>query len=159
MNQTDLCASSQTRWADAGWLILRLGIGATFLFVHGGPKLLAGTEKWAWLGGAMGHLGITFAPAFWGFLAALSEGLGGLLLMLGLFVRPAAAFMLVTMLVAALHHHAQGDSFVYPLELAVVFLALLIGGSGRYALGRCLCRAKEGGMGAPETGGGQGGDA
>jgi putative oxidoreductase len=139
MTETLPCFERNTRCRDAGWLVLRFGIGATFLFVHGGPKLLAGPEKWTQLGGAMGLIGITFAPVFWGFMAAISETLGGLLLMLGAFVRPAALLMFITMTVASIFHHSRGESLMHPLELAIVFLALLVGGEGRYALG---CRIR-----------------
>lgn len=139
MNESTSCKPSTDTYLHTGWLVLRIGIGATFLFVHGGPKLLAGPEKWTQLGGAMGLLGITFVPVFWGFMAAISEALGGLLLMLGAFVRPAALLMFITMGVASFLHHSRGESFMHPLELSIVFLALIIGGGGRYALG---CRIR-----------------
>ncbi len=119
-----------------GWALLRVGYGIFFL-AHGIPKLFGGMETWTPLGQAMGALGITFAPAFWGFCAAVAEAGGGLLLILGLFVRPAAAMMLATMLVAAWMHIAKGEGFrgySHAAEAAVVFLALLIGGPGRFGL-------------------------
>ncbi len=125
-----------------GLLILRLGIGAAFMF-YGIPKLLGGPDKWAGLGQAMGSVGITFAPAFWGFMAAISMALGGLLLILGLAVRPAAALMCATMLVATLMHLRAGDpasNTLHAAEMALVFLALVFTGAGRYHLPCPLCR-------------------
>jgi putative oxidoreductase len=134
--------NSAERWSAIGWLVLRLGIGCTFLFSHGLPKLLQGPELWGQLGQAMGFLGITFLPVVWGFLAALAEALGGLLLIVGLCVRPAAAFMLITMLVATRFHMAQGEPFLHPLELAVVFLALLVSGGGPLGISGLLPKKK-----------------
>lgn len=121
----------------AGLFLLRLGIGLIFL-AHGIPKLMAGPELWARLGMAMGNLGITFAPAFWGLMAALAEAGGGLLLVLGLGVRIAAGFLSFTMLVAVLMHVGKGDGFqVYShaLSMLVVFVSLAATGGGRWALG------------------------
>ena len=128
--------SKATQWSAAGWFVLRLGIGITFLFLHGGPKLLGGPETWVKLGGAMGSLGISFAPVFWGFCAALAEALGGLLLILGLFVRPAAVFMLITMFVAVVFHAQNGESIAHPLEMAIVFAALIVSGGGPWRVTR-----------------------
>ncbi|MFW5856254.1 MAG: DoxX family protein, partial [Planctomycetota bacterium] len=134
------CAATKDHCAHAGLLVLRLGLGITFLFVHGVPKLMGGTEKWEGVGQAMAFFGITFAPAVWGFLAGLAEALGGLLLILGLWVRPAAAFLLVVMIVAITFHANAGTSYMHPLEMGIVFLALLVGGGGRYGLCALLGR-------------------
>ncbi len=74
--------------SDAGLLILRVGIGVMFM-IHGWPKLSGGPEVWVKLGGAIGVFGITFAPTFWGLMAAVSEFAGGLMPALGLRNRPA----------------------------------------------------------------------
>jgi len=129
--------NGQSRALDLGLLVLRLGIGAVFI-VHGVPKFLGGPELWAKLGGALGAFGIGFAPAFWGFLAACAEALGGVCLVLGIFVRPAAVFMFITMIVAArMLGRMDGDftAVSHPLSLAVVFSALMLTGGGKYALG------------------------
>ncbi len=62
---------------------MRLGVGLMFFFVHGLPKMQAGPELWTKLGVAMSNVGITFAPDFWGFMAASAECFGGLLLAAG----------------------------------------------------------------------------
>lgn len=124
---------------DLGLLLLRLGLGFMFVVVHGGPKLLAGPEHWSHVGSAMGSLGMHALPAFWGFLAAVSECLGGLCLMLGVFLRPAAFFMAMTMVVAATMHLTQGDGIQvasHAIEDGVVFFSLILIGSGRYRLDR-----------------------
>jgi putative oxidoreductase len=124
------------RYRDAGLLLLRIGFGLAFL-VHGIPKIIGGPEKWAALGGAMATLGVTAAPTLWGLMAALSETVGGLLLMLGLFFRPACLSLAVTMAVALNMHVTKGDPFpVYShaLEDGIVFLSLMLIGPGKYAL-------------------------
>lgn len=122
---------------DLGLLILRVGIGLTFCYVYGYPKLMGGTEKWAQLGGVMAKIGVPCIPAFWGFMAALSECLGGLLLILGLGTRIASGFLAFTMVMASVHHITSGDPLfktAHSLEMAAVFLALICAGSGKYAI-------------------------
>lgn len=119
-----------------GLLVIRVLIGFMFI-LHGFPKITGGIETWTFLGGAMGNIGLGFAPAFWGFMAAIAELLGGLLLIAGLWVRPAALFLAITMLVAAIFHFAKGEGFdgaSHALEDGAVFLMLLITGAGNYSL-------------------------
>lgn len=134
---------------SAGLLVLRVGLGLFFMMVHGGPKLLAGPGQWETVGAAMGRLGITAFPAFWGLCAAASEFFGGLCLLLGLWTRPACAFMLATMAVAATMHLTQGDGLgvaSHALEDGIAFLALLIAGPGAHSLDRAMfSRGPEGG--------------
>ena len=121
---------------DIGLLVLRLGIGAIYIG-HGAPKILGGPELWEKLGMAMGNLGITFMPTFWGFMAASSEFFGAIFLILGLLFRPATFFMAFTMTVAVIMHLSNGDGytvFSHPLKGLVVFIALFIMGPGKYAL-------------------------
>ena len=119
-----------------GIFILRVGIGITMM-LHGIPKLLAGPETWTFLGSAMGNLGINFAPTFWGFMASVAEGVGGLMLVLGLMFRPTALMMAFNMFVGMLMHISQGDGFMgygHALDLLIVFVALFFIGAGKYSL-------------------------
>ncbi len=121
---------------DTGLLILRIGLGCMFLF-HGLPKLFGGPEKWEKVGMAMGSLGITFLPAFWGFMAAISEALGGLCLILGFLLRPACILLTITMLVATLSHLSRGDGLggaSHAIEVGIVFLSLILIGPGKHSL-------------------------
>ena len=123
---------------DAGLLILRLGIGASMMLFHGWGKITGGPERWSGLGKHMGQLGIEFAPAFWGFAAAFSEFFGSILIVLGLFFRPAAGLLAFTMLVAMLRHLnlPAGESGAgwkgasHALEFFVVYVALIYTGGG-----------------------------
>lgn len=125
-------------------LIVRIGFGIIFM-LHGWPKITGGVDTWSGIGGAMAVTGLDFAPAFWGFMASLAEFGGGLLLVFGFLTRPAAALMLITMLVAILMHSAQGDgltTILHPLKGLVVFIALLYSGAGKYSLDRRFARKR-----------------
>jgi putative oxidoreductase len=79
-----------------------------------------------------------FLPEVLGPAAALSELVGGLLLVIGLLTRVAATFVLVTLLVAGLIVHAA-DPFMkkeLALTYAISALVLLLAGPGRYSLDR-----------------------
>ena len=122
---------------DIALLILRLGIG--FLFIlHGYPKMMGGIEKWAGLGSyGMGSLGIHFFPVFWGFMAAFSEFVGGIMVLLGLYIRYFSVLLIITMLVATCSHLVGGDGIMgasHAIESAVVFTCLFILGPGKYTV-------------------------
>ncbi|ALI98210.1 DoxX family protein [Rufibacter tibetensis] len=124
------------RFQNEGLLLLRLGIGFMFI-LHGWPKITGGMEKWEQVGGAMSALGITFGAAFFGFMAAFAETVGGLFLMLGFLFRPVTVLLLLTMIVATLRHMVAGDGFggySHALEAAILFLGLFFIGPGKYSL-------------------------
>ncbi len=125
------------KYRDAGLLILRLGLGAAFI-IHGLPKLAAGPERWVELGQNMSLLGIDFFPAFWGFMAAFSEGIGGIFLILGFCYRPVCLLLTFTMAVATLSLAAPKNrdfrTYSNPLKLAVVFFGLAFIGPGRFSI-------------------------
>jgi putative oxidoreductase len=143
---------------DFGLLVLRLGAGLSLLLFHGYGKISGGPELWAKVGASMENLGIGFAPEVWGFCAAFAEFFGSLLVVLGIAVRPAAAIVAFTMLVAALRHlslpadnpSSGWSGASHAIELFAVFVALLLTGSGRYTLLRLFSRGAPGGDGAGE---------
>jgi putative oxidoreductase len=123
-------------------LIIRVSFGV-FYMIHGWPKISGGVDTWTWLGGNMSIIGLGFAPAFWGFLAAVAEFFGGLLLIIGVLTRPVAAMMLFTMLIATLMHLQVGDpvnTVMNPLKGLVVFAAFLFSGAGKYSVDNMLSR-------------------
>lgn len=123
---------------DIGLFVLRVFIGG-MMIAHGVPKIMGGPDQWEWLGKQMALLGITFFPVFWGFLAALTETLGGLLLLIGFYTRVAAFFLFGVMLVATLYHLESGHGFAktsHAAELGIVFLALIFLGSGKFGWDR-----------------------
>jgi putative oxidoreductase len=128
--------SSLARYKDLALLILRIGLGVMFL-LHGWPKLTGGPDRWAALGRAMGHLGIHVWPAAWGLAAAVAEFVGGALLLLGLWTRPAALLLAVTMFVAAVNHLAEGDGWMgasHAIEDFFILVALVFLGPGRHSI-------------------------
>lgn len=135
------------RCRDVGLLLLRLGIGASFI-AHGFPKISGGPEFWTRIGGATRTVGIDFAPTFFGFMAAVSEFGGGVLLILGLATRPAALLLCLTMVVATMTHLARGqgfNGFSHALEAAILFGSLVLIGPGRISLDRALMHIIRGG--------------
>ena len=127
-----------SRYNNVGLLLLRIGLGAMMIW-HGYPKLAGGPEKWKKLGNAMGDLGLHDFPVFWGFMAAFSEGVCGLLFLIGFLFRPSCLLIVITMAVAAFHHLYNGDGMgdaSHALELGIVFLAMFIIGPGKYSVDR-----------------------
>lgn len=121
---------------DIGLLVMRAGLGIAFI-VHGSGKLFGGVEMWAGVGSAMQHFGVTFGYPYWGFLAAMAEFGGGILMIFGFLFRPATIALLVTMVVATVMHWKLGDGFAkysHALELAFVFFGLSFVGPGRLSL-------------------------
>lgn len=124
---------------DTGLLILRLGLGLQ-LILHGYPKFFGGPEKWVKLGKSMSQLHIDFGHTFWGFMAAFAEFGGGILVIIGLFSRPVAVLVSITMLVACIDHWSEdGAKWMdasHAFELFMVFLAYYFTGPGRFSLDR-----------------------
>lgn len=121
---------------DFGLLVIRLVVGSLFI-AHGVPKFLKGKDTLIYVGKAMSLFGISAYPVLWGFLAALTEVLGGALLVIGFKTRPAAFFLTILMVVAALFNYENGGGFLkvaWPAELAGVFFGLLFLGAGKYSV-------------------------
>ncbi|AKU92288.1 DoxX family protein [Vulgatibacter incomptus] len=129
-----------------GWAVLRIAVGAMFV-THGYAKIFGvtpdGTPQMGQFLLQVSALGLPFPEAL-AWIAALSELVGGSLVVIGLFTRPAALFALGTM-VGALHHH-RADAFPQmekALLFLVVFLVLLIGGSGPFSFDAAKRAKKE----------------
>jgi putative oxidoreductase len=125
-----------SRWSsvDLALLVLRIGIGISFVYVYGWDKISGGPERWASLGENVALFGITFWPTFWGFMAAATEFVGGICLILGLLFQPILGLLLVVMVVAFSSHVAAGEGPWHATEMATVFVALLLTGPGRYSV-------------------------
>ncbi len=127
---------SLSRHHHIGLLILRLGIGTMFMY-HGYGKLFSGPEQWEKIGSAMNYLGVHSIPQVFGLLAALSEFVGGLCIILGLFFRPACLFLLFTMMIAAVMHLNRGDGLKvasHAIEAGILFFSLIFIGPGNFSL-------------------------
>lgn len=127
---------------NAGWtaLALRIPVGIIFM-AHGAQKLfgwfggggLEGTAQW------MASIGLT--PGYpMALLAGGAEFFGGLALVIGLLVRPAAAALAFAMGVAIFAVHIGNGLFMsnngyeFTLALLAVAVALAISGGGRASL-------------------------
>ena len=87
-------AFASDRW---GLIALRMIVGALFV-VHGWQKVAAGGGGAAFAGG-LAHMG--FSPGvLWAWIVTVVEFGGGICLLLGVLVRPAAALIAIEMLVA-----------------------------------------------------------
>jgi putative oxidoreductase len=133
---------SLSKYKDFGILLLRAGLGVMFMYAHGSAKLFAGPDRWAAVGGTMKHVGIDFAPAFWGMMAGATEFFGGFFLLLGLFVRPASFALTLVMAVASLSIYSGTGSLAgnaaHPVEVGIAVLALFFIGAGRYSIDQKL---------------------
>ena len=125
--------------------ILRIALGG-ILIPHGCQKLF----------GMFGGMGLTanaalfdrigYTPGmFWGTLVGWTELIGGILLMLGLFTRFAAAAVVIFMIVAVKFTSAKGffwtnGGFEFPLLIGLCALFFLIRGGGPLSLDRTVGR-------------------
>ncbi|MGN8068170.1 DoxX family protein [Mucilaginibacter sp. SG564] len=128
--------SNLSNYKNFGLLIIRLGLGITFIF-YGYPMLMGGVSGWKELGHSTRHIGIHFWPVVWGFLATLTEAFGGVLLIIGFAFRPVCILMILTLIVAAASHFARGEGFggaAHALEDALIFAGLLFVGPGKYSV-------------------------
>jgi putative oxidoreductase len=116
---------------DLALLVLRMFTGLAMALAHGIGKV---PPKEGFVNG-VGELGFP-APLLFAWAAGLAEFAGGLLLAAGLFTRPAALMILMTMLVAAFRRHAADPFDVKEKALlyAAVAFFFLIAGGGRLAL-------------------------
>ena len=122
---------------DAGKLVLRVALAALLLF-HGVAKLSGG------IGFVADMLAKAGLPAVFGYGVYIGEVVAPLLILVGLFTRPAALIVAINMIVAVLLAHTSqfftlNETGGWALELqgmfffAAVTIALL--GAGRYSIG------------------------
>lgn len=127
--------------SDVGLLLIRLMLGVVFMY-HGSQKVFgwfggSGIEGFA---GALESMKMP-APQAGAWAAALAEFGGGVILVLGLFMRVLIIPTIITMLVAAFVVHRQAFSLQhggmeYALTLAVVMIGLVLTGPGRLTVAR-----------------------
>ena len=128
----------------AAALALRIPVGIIFV-AHGAQKLFG------WFGGYglegtgqfFGSVGLN--PGYlMALLAGAAEFFGGLALIFGVLVRPAAAALSVAMLIAIFAVHFSKGFFLdkggyeYALALFAASLSLLFSGAGRFSVDRAI---------------------
>lgn len=126
---------------DVGLLLIRLVLAVVFMF-HGSQKIFG-----AFGGSGMQKFSETLTglnvpmPTAAAWVAALTEFVGGIILVIGTGTRIAGLLLAINMAVAIILVHpnafsAQNNGMEYPLTLGVVSLALVFTGPGRITLGR-----------------------
>ena len=122
---------------DAGKFVLRAALAVILLF-HGAAKLSGGI---GFVGDMLAKAGL---PAFLGYGVYVGEVVAPLLILIGLFTRPAALVVAFNMVVAVLLVHtgqlfSRNETGGWALELQGMFfiaaLAVALLGAGRYSAG------------------------
>lgn len=125
-------------------LSVRIGAGAIFS-AHGAQKLFGWFGGYGLEGTAGWMASIGLEPAL--LMAAMAGGaefFGGLLLIAGLLVRPAALILAITMLVAIITVHLPNGLFManngyeFGLALLAVSVGLVFRGAGSFSADRLL---------------------
>jgi putative oxidoreductase len=122
---------------DTGKLLLRAVLALLLLF-HGMSKLMGG------IGFITGTLEKAGLPGAFGYLVYIGEVVAPLLILIGVFTRPAALVVAVNMVVALLLVHTSqffslNETGGWALELQGMYLgaalAVALLGAGRYSVG------------------------
>ena len=127
---------------NAGWgpLALRIPVGIIFV-AHGAQKLFGAFGGYGLEGTGQFMASVGLTPGYlMASLAGSAEFFGGLALLLGVLVRPAAAALAFAMLVAIFSVHIGNGLFMdkngyeYALALLAASVSLLVGGAGRLSV-------------------------
>jgi putative oxidoreductase len=134
---------TDTKQRDLGIAILRFIVGVVFV-AHGSQKLFVmGVGN---VGGFLAQLGVPLAPVM-GVVLTLTEFLGGIALILGLFTRWAALLLAFAMTVAIITAHLKNGFFLpggfeYPLTLLAANVGLALTGAGACAFDNMLFKSR-----------------
>ena len=120
-------------------LLMRLTLGV-IMVVHGYHKVFGGLHHHAQLVAGLG------LPAWLGYVSSFTELLGGLLILVGLFTRPAAFAVCVDLVVAIwkvhLHNGLMGSpdrpGYEFALAASTLAFALIFFGGGPIAIDHVL---------------------
>ncbi|MEU4417251.1 MULTISPECIES: DoxX family protein [Nocardia] len=139
---TPTATTDETTAAGIGLLVLRVGFGG-LMAAYGTQKLFGWFNGPGWRANADGFTAMGYNPGeIFGTLAGLTELVGGLLLVFGLFTPLAAAVVLGTMINAINVLWSGGlfpsdpstPGYTTPLLFALVAAALAFTGPGRFSL-------------------------
>lgn len=126
------------KYQSYGLFIIRVAIGIAFL-LHGSQKLF-GFFGGPGLNGFIEYTNSLGVPVLFGYLAAIFEFLGGAMLLLGIATELGALIVIPVMIGAVLLVHGnngyfiQNNGYEYALNLAIILIAIIISGPGKYAL-------------------------
>lgn len=129
--------SSAASLDDLGKLLLRAGLAVLLLF-HGIGKLIGGV---GFITGMLAKMGL---PEAFGYAVYIGEVIAPLLILLGIWTRPAALVVAINMIVAVLLVHTAefftlNKTGGWTMELQAFFflsaIAVALLGAGRYSVG------------------------
>ena len=127
--------TTNSNYHSLGLLLLRIISGLMMVYNHGWSKITADPEKWNRLGHALTDIiGLEFLSTFFGFMAAFSESVCALLIIIGLFTRPASILLLFTMFVASLNHIMDSEMPELAIMYCLSSLVLILSGTGKFSL-------------------------
>jgi uncharacterized membrane protein YphA (DoxX/SURF4 family) len=111
-----------------GLFVLRLTLGSIFM-VHGISKLSN-------MEGTIGFFGMIGFSAFWAWVVALVETIGGAAVILGIWTRMVSSLLAITMIVAIFSAKSGKGFGGSELEIALLGLSLGIGliGCGKWSM-------------------------
>ena len=105
------------------------------VYNHGWSKITADPEKWNRLGHALTDIiGLEFLSTFFGFMAAFSESVCALLIIIGLFTHPASILLFFTMFVASMNHIMDSEMPELAIMYCLLSLVLILSGPGKFSL-------------------------
>ncbi|MEZ5484789.1 MAG: DoxX family protein [Lysobacteraceae bacterium] len=129
---------NSSTYSATGTALLRIALGV--IFIAHGPYLKLGIFG---LDGTLGFFQSLGLPAFVAYLTIAGETLGGLALLAGVLVRPAALGLALISFGSITAHAGNGWVFSgagggweYPVFLGITCLVLVLQGAGRFAIGR-----------------------
>jgi putative oxidoreductase len=131
-----MVGSKTNDFLENAWLLAFRACGGGFMLTHGIPKL-----QQLFAGGQIAFPDPFKIGALWSLaLAVFAEVLCAVLVVLGIATRLAVIPLIVTMSVAAFYIHAH-DKFAskeMALLYLLIYMTILVYGSGNFALGRII---------------------
>ena len=123
------------KYADFGLLLVRVSIGVLFI-LYAAPVLMGGPNVWGHFGAGVRNWGIHSNYQLWGFLGPFLGCVGGILMVFGLFFRPAVLAILLLAIGHAISvKHGSGFRTALPsIEMCFVLAGILFIGPGKYSV-------------------------
>lgn len=131
---SNMCTKVCGKWANRnlGLLFIRIALGVTFI--------MFGWQKLSHMTDTVAFFSMIGMAAFWAYVTAIVEFVGGIVILLGVFIAPATILLAITMFVAVVAVTWKAG-FVggYALNFTLFFslLGLCMTGAGKYAILRC----------------------
>jgi putative oxidoreductase len=111
---------------DSGLFVLRVGVAAIFL--------MTGWMKASNMAGTIAFFASIGFSAFWAYLVTAVELVGGLAVLLGVYIRGAAMLLAIIMIVAIYVTPKELNTLMTPIVMLFTTVSLVLSGGGRYSL-------------------------